>query len=498
MAGEMSTAAARPGFAPAARIRAAGRGAWIGREGLLVLLVGGYAAALLAFARYLVSTDSWFALVGGRVVASLGIPSHDTLTIWAYGRRWVDQQWLAQLTIYELERVGGMRLAVAVHVLLLVAALAAAVWLARRLGAEPRSVAPVVLVALLPLALSTAQLRTQSFAYVPFVAVLALTAAGPVTWIRLALLVGVLGLWANLHGSVVLGAALVALRGSVDVVQGYKARRFRHPGSLALVMPWACLLATPYGLGAWHYYSETIFNSTLSRYLAQWQPSSFSLVSLPLFALAFGFVWLLARTGGSYTTYEKLAGAIVVVFALLAVRNWVWLSLFAVAFFPKALGSIRRPKVIENEDRLNQLLGMVGVVLALAASVGILRHPSRWFTPRFPAAAASVVSRIAESHPGTRIWATTQWADWLLWSDPRLAGRLAFDARVELLDEAQVKRLVVFSATPALLPQVTRRYGIVVVDRIDEPDVYAALRRQGPVAYDDGRLLVAAPVERRP
>ena len=95
-------------------------------------------------------------------------------------------------------------------------------------------------------------------------------------------------------------------------------------------------------------------------------------------------------------------------------------------------------------------------------------------------------------HPGARVWATEQWADWLLWEDPQLEGRIAFDARVELLTEAQVKRMTVFSATSLLARQVLRRYAIVVASKGNEPDAYRALRREGPVVYDDGNVLVVS------
>src|SRR5262249_17411116 len=136
-----------------------------GRNGLLVLIVGLYAAALAAFGRVVVSVDSWLAFLVGRLITAHGIPTHNTLTVFAHGRRWVDQQWLAQVAFYDLERLGGIRLAVLVHVFLLVGSLAAAIVLARSRRAGARSVAVVTVVALLPILVSSLQLRTQSFAY---------------------------------------------------------------------------------------------------------------------------------------------------------------------------------------------------------------------------------------------------------------------------------------------------------------------------------------------
>ena len=465
----------------------------LGREGLLVLIAGAYAGLLFALSGALVSTDSWYALVGGRLIARDGLPSHNTLTLWAHGARWVDEQWLAQLSFYGLDRAGGLRLAVFGHVILLVGALVAAVAVARRRGADPTSVAIVTAVALIPLVLSSAQLRTQSFAYILFVAVVALvTQPGPVGWRRLVALLGILVLWGNLHGSAALGAGLVSLRGVADLVPAARARKRLAVSWLVATLPWAALLVTPYFLTTTHYYRQTIFNSALSHYLAQWQPSTLSAISLPLFVLAIGFFWLLGRAGAAFTRYEKLAGLALVTVALLAVRNWPWLCLFAITLYPKALDRIRTVRRTDAERKLNRVVGLTGIAVALLGAVIGLSRSESGYAKSFPPGAAQAVATVADAHPNARVWATAQWTDWLLWEDPQLEGRMAFDARVELLTEAQVKRMTVFSATALLVPQIRRRYPILVVSKSNEPDAYRVLRREGPVLFDDGNVLVVS------
>jgi hypothetical protein len=39
------------------------------------------------------------------------------------------------------------------------------------------------------------------------------------------------------------------------------------------------------------------------------------------------------------------------------------------------------------------------------------------------------------------VFATSPYADWLLWSQPQLTGRVAFDARFELLSTSQLLRV---------------------------------------------------------
>src|SRR4051812_13336370 len=66
-------------------------------ESYLVLLVSAACCLLLLGVGAFVMSDTWLALVAGRVVAGGGPPSTDMLTAWTLGREWVDQQWLGQL-----------------------------------------------------------------------------------------------------------------------------------------------------------------------------------------------------------------------------------------------------------------------------------------------------------------------------------------------------------------------------------------------------------------
>jgi hypothetical protein len=468
-------------------------GDWAGRNGLILFIAGVYAGALAAFGKVVVSVDSWLAFVVGRLIAAHGLPTHDTLTVFAHGRRWVDQQWLAQVAFYELERLGGIRLAVAIHVILLVGSLAVSTAVARRRGARARAVAIVTAIALLPVLISSLQLRTQSFAYPLFIALLAIaTDRKSLTWTKLAIALGILCLWANLHGSVILGAAVLALRGATHLLGDLRARRRPSLMTLAATaLPWPCLLVTPFPLDIPHYYATTAFNSKFGQYLGQWQPTTLSLASLPLFVLAFGFIWLLARPGSSFSRIEKLVGLLLVAFALLAVRNWVWLALGAVVLAPAALDGAsaksRRPVPVP----LNQVCAVAGSLLALVAAA-ILAAGHSSFTTVFPDPAAKAVARVAAANPKARIFASARWGDWLLWKEPQLEGRIAYDARAELFTTKQFKTIALSRATPALLPEIRRRYRIFLVDKTDEPAVYSTLRREGKVAYNDGDALVVS------
>jgi hypothetical protein len=175
----------------------------------------------------------------------------------------------------------------------------------------------------------------------------------------------------------------------------------------------------------------------------------------------------------------------------LALRNWVWLALAAVALFPAALDRAweRRPRAVPVP--LNQVCGIAGTLLALLAAV-ILANGRSSFTSTFPEPAAHAVARLAAAHSGDRVFASARWGDWLLWKEPQLEGRIAYDARAELYTSKQLRTIALARATAALIPGLRRHYQIFLVDRTDEPAVYSTLRREGKVAYDNGETLVVS------
>src|SRR4051794_445579 len=129
------------------------------------------------------------------------------------GHGWVDQQWLSQLAMYAIQRVGGLGLVGVAHVGLCAGAVAATTVATRRLGAAATSVMVILPPCAFLLLAGQFEVRTQAYAYPLFVAVLYLLAMDSrspsprVYWV-LPLLI----LWANVHGSASLGAGLVALR----------------------------------------------------------------------------------------------------------------------------------------------------------------------------------------------------------------------------------------------------------------------------------------------
>jgi hypothetical protein len=433
--------------------------AWLERESLPVTVFGLFVCGLIVRLPDQLRQDGWLALVSGRVVADSGLPTTDTLTAWTAHVQWVDQQWLGQLFLYRLASAGNLRLVMLVHVGLLACAMAAALLAARWRGGSARTVGLVAAPALVVILMS-AQMRAQSLAYPLFVAVAWLLIADARASSRRVLLVlPILVLWANIHGSVVLGAVLTTIAGVLLVVRTLRNRASASNelllrGALLAVAPSLCVFASPYGSSLFHYYGSTAFNSSFSRIVSEWQHSWPSLLTLPFYVLAGLGVWLLLRNRRAVTTFEQVALLLLFLAGVAALRNMVWFSFFALIVLPLPLAK-RLPEVRGKESRtVKTALAAAAIAAVSVAGAAGASRPDSWLTSSvYPAAAANAVGAAAASDPTVRIYSDVRFADWLLWTRPELAGRIAYDARFELLSSAELDQL--YRLQNRLTPQWT-------------------------------------------
>jgi hypothetical protein len=442
------------------------------RERLTVAVVAIYAAVALVRLPRTLNQDAWLALVSGRLVAHDGLPHHDTLTVWASGSRWVDQQWLSQLLMYALHTVGGLRLVGLVHVALVVFALVVAVVLARR-RAEPLTVLILAMVAIGPITYISGEVRTQAFGVALFAVVLAFLlsdarAPSRRVWVVLPLL----AVWANLHGSVVLGAGLVVLRGLTIAVPALRARS-RHDTIRGLGLAAGAIAATfasPYAADTLWYYSHTAFNPLFGVIITEWVPTTPGPLTAPFYLLLLLAAWTIGRRGDRMTPFEKLLLLVSGVGGMLALRYTGWFALAALMILPAALDA-EMPRLREGSSRAARL----GIALAPVGAFGVAvlvtaTRPARSFEHGYPAGPAAVVARVAASDRRARIFSEVRFSDWLLWHHPELAGRLAFDARFELLTRDQLFDLMRWSTQVSDgWRRAAAGFDVIVLDRNRDP-----------------------------
>ena len=252
---------------------------------LLVLVFCATGALLFAaFAPYTVVGDTWMSLVSGREIVDHGIPHHDHLTVFGQGRTWTDQQWLAHVALYGSERLGGMGLVTFVSGLASLLAYGIALVAVRARGATTRATLLVFLVVVFA-APWTWTVRAQVLALPLFAAVVALAVdARDGLRRRSWLVVPILLVWGNLHGSAFLGAAIAS---AVGVLELLRRRQALHAAAFA-VAPWLALLVTPYGpVATVRYYHLLLVDPPFADVLVEWKRPGIAWTSL-----AFGILLL--------------------------------------------------------------------------------------------------------------------------------------------------------------------------------------------------------------
>ena len=447
------------------------------RLGVAVALLCG----LLAFLPSEMSPDGWYAFLGGDLIVHHGLPSHDTLTVWGHGRRWVDQQWLAQLSYYGIYALGGLRLALLVNAGVVAGSF---VWAVRVARGARRDVLYVSIVGAIALGLSSYALRPQALVLPLFVAV---------TWLlvndarapsrRVFWTIPLLVLWANLHGTVTLGVLLVLLEVAADA---WPRRRPTARTSLLAVLAAASLFASPYALHLSGYYHRVLFNGEFAKYLPDWMPTALAPATACFYLLAFATVFAIARAPKTLTLFEKAALVVLLVLAVEATRGVTWFTLFALIVLPSALGDLRLPRVSIPESRAATFVVLFAAVAAVAVAA---TRPVSWFARDYPTSAARAAADTAG--PTGAVFANAAFSDWLLLKEPSLRGRVAYDARFEVLPTGRLADAAAVSIGRYDSERILRPFGVLVL-RPEETELRGKLERDGlwRRVYADTKVVV--------
>ena len=475
----------------------------VDRDALVVCVIALYAVVVLVSLPAMLVQDSWLTLVGGREIVQHGLPAHDHLTAWTHGVRWIDQQWLAQIFFYAIFLVGGMKLVLLSHAGLLIGAFSLALVAVRRNGASEKSVCLVAILCMFAAPWGL-QLRAQTIGTLLFVCAMALLLADSRRPSRRVLLVlPLLALWTNVHGTVLLGATLAIGRGLTIALtgRGRKEPSWRLRSAGLLVASPLCLVASPYGLSLVGYYHRIAANPLMSKFIVEWRASTPSRFTAPFFLLAFLTVWVVARHGNRLTPFEQLALFLTLVSGLWAIRSIVWFALTALMVLPIAVDGllITRPRRVSLR-RLRRCAGLGAGLVALAGAGVAAAQPSSSLLHEWPANALPAI-RQATVDPSTRVFANDRYSDWLLWQLPDLRGRIAYDVRFELFDERQFRRLHAYrSEVGDDWRRATAGYPVLMFGLPADRLLWRAFRREpgARVLYADRLLgVVSLPVRPR-
>jgi hypothetical protein len=175
--------------------------------------------------------------------------------------------------------------------------------------------------------------------------------------------------------------------------------------------------------------------------------------------------WLVGRARNRVPLFDVLALAFTGAAGLAAARNLGWFALSALLLAPSLVDRAAARPADARATRLNAALAVLATVTFLVLLGATFSRPASWFEGRYPAGAADAVARAAAADPKARIYADVGYGDWLLWLHPELAGRIAYDARFELLTRRQILAVYNFDV-PVGAPwlQATRGYRLLVLD----------------------------------
>jgi hypothetical protein len=453
--------------------------------------------ALVALLVPLPAVDLAYQLrAGNEILASGALPTVDTWTFTVAGTPWVDQQWLAQVWLAAGHAAGGWELLAVLRAALVAAMTGVLIAVARERGASPRTSA-ILAMAAFALAAPALALRPQLFGVVLFAVLLWLVAARE-RHPRLYLIAPVVvAVWANVHGSFVIGPALLGYAWLRDVAAG-RPSRLSFAGLLAGTL---ATLVNPFIAGAWAYAVGIGANPVIAGQVSEWQRTlPFAMPGLLFYPAVAATIVLgvVRRRSTAWPDWVLLTS--VTLMGIWAVRGVAWwapvmvLLVSSILARPREAVAVTVDSPLHRADRPSKLntatAGVFGVLIVVALP---------WWRPADPLAGrvglltyapSGLAAKLAELAPlGARVVVPQTWGSWFEWAVPD--ARYFIDSRFELFpsDVWADTRILAGGGLDAAEVLERREVELVVVRAMD-PDP------AGPwtVAWsdDDGRIFLRA------
>jgi hypothetical protein len=364
--------------------------------GHLPLCVGLGVYALLLFAgnRLLVDPDTfWQIAIGKWIVDHRAVPTVDFYTFTMTGQPWMSTQWLAQALYGQADAFGGWTgvvILTALPIALTFALLAR--FIERRIG----GIAAILLVPLsFAIALPHLLARPHAFALPVMVAwVGALLSAderrvAPSFW-----LVALMTLWANLHGSFLLGLMLIAPIALDAVVSARRTQR------KALVVRWflfgvaalAASCVTPYGWNSFLGAQRILSLGEALSLIREWAPANFARFDILEASILIGLgLALVLKISFPPVRIIILVGLLHMAFA--HVRNADVFALLTPMVMAAPLAA-RFKNLANAKVTATPRLGVMALCAGLAVIVTVVIVPFRTYEPdewQSPSAAVSLL-----------------------------------------------------------------------------------------------------------
>jgi hypothetical protein len=390
--------------------------------------------------------DFWWHMAMGReIIAQGSVPEVDAFSFTRAGEPFFDQAWLAQLLMYGLYSAGGLPLVLVVQSLVIALAYGLLLRLCVLRTGRLRLCVALLLLTIMPLSFDNWTVRPQSYVFPLFAGFLTLLSEHRLgRGSRLWLLPPLMALWVNMHGSFVLGLALIAITFVGEALKRLGgAADSRGASTLRQLALWGALTAlatllNPRGPVVWLYVANLLGSNQVTTLVTEWTPPTIRDINGAIFfAVLIGAAALLAYARRRPDPTDMLLAGAFLWLALGATRNIVWfgfvltplLALQAATLLPEPPA---RP--FAGSARLNTLLVSFLLLLLLLASPWVkpaLDLPpavGQLISEETPVEAVSALRRLPERPQ--RLFHAMSYGSYLIWAAPEQP--VFIDPRIEL------------------------------------------------------------------
>jgi hypothetical protein len=474
--------------------------------------------------------DLWWHMATGRVIASTGaIPTVDSFSYTQAGEAFYNQSWLAQLLMYGLYQLGGLELLTFFQALLLAGTYGMLLWLCIRRSGAVRLSAAIILGMTMPASFDNWTIRPQTYAlplFVVYLIVLSEWRAGHRA--RLWLLPALAVIWVNLHGSFVLGGALVALAFAGELLsrvfagrreerawaqrpigiaedglnrpEAPRRRPLRELFITGLLVGVAWLL-NPGGFAVIGYVRNLIGSSPVTQIVTEWAPMTTRDINGVVFFLFVTIgIAILAYAKRTPDLTDMLWAGAFFWLALSAVRNNIWFTAVATPLFAVQAASMlpaARQARFQGTPVLNSaILGLLALFLLICLP---------WFKPALdlPPELGALTSKdtpiagtaALRSDPDRpeRLFHDLPYGSYLIWAAPEQP--VWIDPRIELYPIEQWRAYQALSGGQRV-EELLAEYAIdgLLLSITNQPDLVAYVREhqdQWSIRYEDAHTVYA-------
>jgi hypothetical protein len=371
---------------------------------------------------------------GAEIFGARAIPTVDSWTFTVNGQPWFDQQWGAQVALSAVFDGAGWTGLVLLRAVLVGLTFGCVFAVARLAGLGARN-ASLLTLASFAVAAPALALRPQLFGLALFALVLLVLALRS-SRARIVWLIPVIVLvWANVHGSFVLGPLVVGLAWLADLRAGREPRYELLAVALVSV---AAACVTPFGPSVWRYAVGLTADPSITGRISEWQrtlPTDVAGLSFYVSAVAVALLVIRRRASVTWPTVVWLL--VFAAIGIYAVRGIAWWALAAVppaAVLLVVVGSGAPERI---GTRAMQRANVAIVVLLAFVGVGLLPlwrpadpgtgTPAGLLTDA-PSSVTATLKSVARA--GDRVFNPQPWGSWFEYAIPDVL--VTVDSRVEI------------------------------------------------------------------